>query len=305
MLPDAHTIQELFLEVGDGHQLYVQEWGNVQAATTQLFLHGGPGSGTSDSHKKRFDPQQHHVIFFDQRGSGRSLPYGSLDHNTTEHLIKDITTLLDHLEISEAVLVGGSWGSALALAYAIMHPKRVAAMVLQGIFTGSKKEIEWIDKGLFKNFYPDAWAQYLAQTPRSHHHNPTAYHTARVLGADEQVRQASAFSYETLEGSLMSLDDRVSTRDISTYDPLPMRLGMYYLHNACFMEDRYILDNAHTLTMPIWLIQGRYDMVCPPETAYELHQKLPQSHLIWTTAGHRSADRSTTDVIKTILLQFS
>lgn len=305
MFPDAHTIQEFFLEVGDGHQLYVQEWGNARAITTHLFLHGGPGGGTSDSHKKRFDPQQHHVIFFDQRGSGLSLPYGSLEHNTTEHLVKDITLLLDRLKIRTVVLVGGSWGSALALAYAIAHPTRVAAMVLQGIFTGSTKEIEWLDKGLFKTFYPEAWAHYISQTPQNHHHDPTAYHMARVLGTDEQAQLTSAFAYETLESSLMSLDDRTSMRDISTYDPLPMRLGMHYLHNTCFMKDRYILDNAHKLTMPIWLVQGRYDMVCPPETAYELHRNLPQSHLIWTTAGHRSADRATTDVIKTILLQFS
>lgn len=304
MTPDTYTIQEQFIDVSDGHQLYTQEWGKSGTETTFLFLHGGPGTGCSDRHKRRFDPNQHHVIFFDQRGAGRSLPYGSLEHNTTQKLVDDIDAILSHYKQKKVILVGASWGSTLALAYALEHPKQVEALVLQGIFTGSAEEIEWLDKGLFKTFYPEAWDQYLAQTPKSHHANPSAYHINRALGTDLTEMGESGFTYETLEGAVLSLDDRLYTYDPLEYDPLPIRIEMYYMHHRCFMPDKHILKNASKLQMPVWMVQGRYDMVCPPKTAYELHQKLPNSKLIWTIAGHKGSDRSNDDVVKTILLQF-
>lgn len=304
MTPDTFTLQEQFIDVGDDHQLYTQEWGNKNAETTFLFLHGGPGTGCNDRHKRRFDPNQHHVIFFDQRGSGRSLPYGSLEHNTTEKLVEDINIILDHYKQEKVVLIGASWGSTLALAYALEHPSRTEALVLQGVFTGSSDEIEWLDKGLFKTFYPEAWEKYLAVTPKSHHNNPTAYHINRVLGEDPSEMGESGFAYEALEGSILSLDDRTHSYDPLEYDPLPIRIEMYYMHHKCFMSDKHILKNASKLKMPVWIVQGRYDMVCPPKTAYELHQNLPNSKLIWTIAGHKGSDRSNDDVIRTILLQF-
>lgn len=304
MTPDEYTIQEAFIEVDDGHQLYTQEWGNSGAETTMLFVHGGPGSQCKDKHKTNFNPHQHHVIFFDQRGSGQSIPYGSLEHNTTADLIEDINKVLKHYKLDKAVLVGGSWGSALSLAYALAHPQRVQAMVLRGVYTASKAENAWLDKGRFKTFYPEAWETFLARTPKSHHDDPTAYHTKRVLGTDAKAIAESGFAYETLEGSVMSLDDRPRPADPTNFDALPIRIEMFYMANDCFLPDRHILDNAHKLTMPVWLVQGRYDMVCPPITAYELDQKLPNSHLIWTIGGHSAGDRGTADVTKSILLQF-
>jgi proline iminopeptidase len=305
MTSDEYTIQEAFIDVGDGHQLYTQEWGNPKAKSTMLLVHGGPGSQSKDKHKLAFNPSQHHVIFFDQRGCGQSLPYGSLKNNTTPDLVEDINKILKHYKVDEAVLVGGSWGATLALAYAVAHPARVEALVLNGIFTGSQSEIEWLDKGRFKNFYPDAWETFLARTPKSHHDDPVAYHTKRVLGEDAQARAESGFAYETLEGSVMSLDDRRSAADPTDFDPLPIRMEMFYMQKDCFMPDRHVFNNAHKLTMPVWLVQGRYDMVCPPVTAYELHQKLPNSNLIWTIGGHFAAERGTADVIKTILMHFN
>jgi proline iminopeptidase len=304
MTPDEYTIQEAFIEVGAGHQLYTQEWGNKKAKTTMLFVHGGPGGRGSNRYKTNFDPRQHHVIFFDQRGCGQSIPYGSLEHNTTTELIEDINKILKHYKAEKVVLVGGSWGSTLSLAYGLAHPARVEAMVLRGIFTASKEEIAWLDKGRFQTFYPEPWEAFLARTPKSHHHDPTAYHIKRVLGQDEKAMAESGFAYETLEGSVMSLDDRPHAADPIDFDALPIRMEMFYMANDCFLPDRHILNNAHKLTMPIWLVQGRYDMVCPPITAYELDQKLPNSHLIWTIGGHSAGDRGTADVTKTILLRF-
>lgn len=305
MTPDAHTLQEHFLDVGNGHQLYVHDWGNADAADPILYLHGGPGGGCNDGNKLRFDPEQHRVIFFDQRGSGRSLPYGTTEHNTTDDLVADIEKIAAFLKLSSFVITGGSWGSTLALAYAIKHPKRVEALVLQGIFTGSQAEIDWIDKGLFQTFYPEAWQAFLDRTPKSHHKDPAAYHTKRAMtGNDDEIRE-SAFAYSCLEGGVLRLDDRFTPGDPLDFDPASTRLEMYYLANGCFMPDRYILNNAHKITAPVWLVQGRYDMVCPPVAAHELHSVLPNSKLIYTTAGHASSDRANQDVLKTILLQFA
>lgn len=304
MTPDSHTIQETFLEVGDGHTLYIHDWGNKTAKTPIIFLHGGPGDQSKDRHKLPFDPTRQRVIFFDQRGSGRSLPYGSLEHNTTQDLVEDIEKIASHLKLDKFILTGGSWGSCLALAYGLAHPERITAMVLSGIYTGSQAENDWILTGRFRTFFPDAWDAYLAATPKAHHANPSAYHYQRVMSGDEAAARESGYAYQTLEGSILSLDDRFTPGDPATYDPSSARIEMHYMRERCFMPDRYILNNAHKLTMPVWLVQGRYDMVCPPATAYELHQRLPNGELVWTTSGHR-AEHEPHSVMHSLLLQLS
>jgi proline iminopeptidase len=302
--PDGFTNSEMFMDVGDGHQLYVQDWGNEKAKTPIIFLHGGPGSQSKDKHKQTFDASKQRVIFFDQRGCGRSLPYGSLKHNTTTDLVEDIKKIIRHLKLGKVVLTGGSWGCALALFYAIAHPEHIEALVLDGIWTSSRDENQWIDKGRFRDFLPDVWERYVQTVPASHSDDPSRYHFKRILGSDEQATRESAYAYGNMEGAALSLDDRFTTGDPADFDPAGVRIEIHYLSNNCFMPDRYIFNNAHKLTMPIWLVQGRYDMVCPPITAYELHKKLPNSNLIWTTSGHK-AERESWNVIKTILMQWS
>lgn len=306
MTPDEYTIREFFIEVGDGHELYVQDWGNKKAKHPIIFLHGGPGGGCSDKHKTTFDPAQHRVIFFDQRGSGKSLPYGSLKNNTTDDLIEDVSKIAHELKISSFVLVGGSWGSCLALAYAVKHPQNVQAMVLRGIFTGSAAEINYFDKGEFRTWFPETWDRYLAATPKEHHESPTSYHYQQILGKNEESARRSACTYGNLEASLMSLDDRFAPDSPTNpaFDPTDVKILAHYLSNNCFLPNRHIFDNARKLTMPVWMVHGRYDMVCPPNTAYELHQKLPKSHLLWTIAGHRGVERETFSAMRSILLQF-
>lgn len=306
MTPDQHTNKEFFIEVDNSHQLYVHDWGNPKGLPI-IFLHGGPGSATKDGHKQVFDPAKHHVIFFDQRGCGKSLPYGSLKHNTTADLIEDITKIADQVKFKQFVLEGGSWGSCLALAYAIKYPKRVKAMVLRGIFTGSQKEIDYFDKGEFKAFFPDVWERYLATVPKGHQNSPTTYHYEKILSKDEKAGRQSACAYENLESSLLSLDDRFWLRspDDPTYDPTSIKIEVHYLANGCFMPDNHILDNARKLTMPIWMVQGRYDMVCPPTTAFQLFKKLPNSHLMWTIGGHKGTERETSSVIHALLMQLA
>ena len=304
MQPDKYTNQELFVEVGDGHELYVQDWGNPKAKQVIFSLHGGPGSASRDKHKAGFNPETQRVIFHDQRGCGRSLPYGSIEHNTTKELTEDISKIADKLDIKTFILTGGSWGSCLALTYALKHPKRVSAMILRGIFTGSQGEIDWIDEGLFKDFYPESWQAYLEATPTKHRNNPSAYHHKQILSDDAESIKKSAYAYGCLEGSVMALDDRFIADDYTTFDPAGTKIEMYYLQNRCFLPDRYILNNAHKLAMPVWLVQGRYDMVCPPITAYELDNAMPDSQLIWTLGGHQ-AEHETWNIMRSILLQLT
>ncbi len=302
MTPDTYTISEQFLDVGDGHQLYIQEWGCADAQQTVLFLHGGPGGGCSDGYKQMFDPTRQRVIFFDQRGAGRSLPKGSLEQNTTADLVEDIRKILEHFGLTQVIITGGSWGSCLALAYGLKYPETVSAMVLRGIYTGSQSENDYLDNGLFRTFFPDVWQAYLDRTPPEHHANPTAFHVKQLASGNPDKIKASAYAYSELEGSLLALDDRHTPQNYEDFDPDAMKIELHYLQNGCFMPDRFILENAAKLTMPIWLVQGRYDAVCPPITAYELDQKLPNSELMWTVAGHRGSDRAIYDVMRTLLL---
>lgn len=286
MLKDSYTTQELMLNVGDGHTLYVQDWGNKDAVSPTIFLHGGPGSQVRDRHKAVFDPKMQRVIFFDQRGCGQSTPTGSIENNTTQALIEDISKIANELGLSQFNLHGTSWGSALALAYSIAHPERVANLIIGGVFTGSKSEADWIDQGHFKTFYPDVWDAYVGRTPEEYRTNPSKYHFYKIINGTAEEQKLSGYAYDCLESGVIKLDDRFTADDFETYDPAGIKIEMYYLSNGCFMPDRYILENTDKLTMPVYIIQGRYDMVCPPITAYELHNKLANSKLYWTLSGH-------------------
>ncbi len=304
MTPDAYTIRETFLDVGDGHTLYIHDWGNKAVKTPIISLHGGPGGRSRDRHKLPYDPRTQRVVFFDQRGCGKSLPYGSLRHNTTQKLIEDIQKITNHLNLKQYIVTGSSWGSCLALAYTLEHPEHVKALVLSGLFTGSQAEIDWIDKGAFRTFYPDAWDRYLAATPQSHRTDPGTYHYQRVMGDSADAARESSYAYATLEGDVLSLDDRHTSEAIDEYDPAPIRIEMHYMQKRCFMPDNYILNNAHQLTNPVWLVQGRYDMVCPPITAYTLSQRLPECELLWTISGHQ-AEHESQSLIRTIIRQLT
>jgi len=305
MSPDQYTIKEQHLAVGDGHKLYVQEWGNPKAKRTFIFLHGGPGSGINDGYKAFFDPSTQHVIFFDQRGCGQSTPAGKLEANTTQDLVEDINKIADAYKIKTFTLVGGSWGSCLALAYGIAHPKRVEAMVLRGIFTGAQDEIDFIDKGYFSAFFPEVWEEFVQRAPEEFQDNPGAYHSAQALGKDLKAARKSAYAYSEMESSLLRLDDRHTPESIEDFDFYGARIEVHYLANRCFMPDMFIVNNASKLTMPIWIVQGRYDNVCPPMGAYRLHKALPNSQLSWTVAGHSGGERSNYDLTRFTINQLN
>lgn len=273
--------------VGDGHELYVQDWGNEQASVTIFRLHGGPGGSSSDSYKTQYDPLRQRVVFHDQRGCGKSVPYGSLENNTTDDLIEDIRKIADKLDIEKFVLHGTSWGATLALAFAIKYPQRTSALVIGGVFTATRAENEWLNKGLMKTFYPDVWQRYLETVPEKYGDDPSAYHIERVLRGSAAEQKESGYAFEHLEGGVMFFHDTPAPGDKDSFDPSGIRIELHYLSNGCFMPEGYIATNAQKLTMPVHIVQGRYDMVCPPQTAYELSRKLPDARLYWTLSNHR------------------
>ncbi len=286
MTPDQYTIKESFLEVGDGHRLYVQDWGNPDSKLPILVLHGGPGNGCDDSDKKKFDPLTQRVIFHDQRGAGKSLPAGALQHNTTQDLVEDIKKLAGHLQLDRFVLVGGSWGATLALAYGIRYPDSVAAMVLNGVYTNTAAEIGWLEQGGWRKFFPEIWEKYTDSVPSDYQADPTAYHLKQAVSDDPEAVKKSAYAFQAMEVAILKLDDIYTLEPFETYDPTNACLEMHYTANTFFLGEDELLTGAARLTMPIWLLQGRYDMVCPPAAAYRLDKALPNSQLIWTINGH-------------------
>lgn len=304
MTPDAFTNQELMLDVGDGHTIYVYDWGLKTAKTPIVHFHGGPGSSTKDAMKACFNPQKQRVIFYDQRGCGKSLPYGSLENNTMPDLVSDVQKILKHLGITDVIFYGRSWGAAVALATAIAHPTHVKALILGSIFTGSQSEIDWIDKGHFETHFPEVWEKFLAETPAGHRKNPSVYHYKNILQGDAHQIFSSALALQQMEYSIMNLDDRPKLVDPETFDPTSARLFAHYLSQGAFMPDGHVLKNAHKLTMPVWLVHGRYDMDCPPITAYKLSKALPNCQgLTWTIANHRT-EHETEMVMRVITQQF-
>ena len=294
MTPDTYTIQEHMIPVGHEHTLYVHDWGNKNAKKPIIFLHGGPGGQCKDKHKMPFDPKSQRVIFFDQRGCGQSTPLGRWHHNNTQELAADITTIANYLKIDTFILTGASWGSALALYYAICNPARVLALVVSGVFTGSQSEIDWLDKGFFKTHFPEAWERYVAATPKAYRDNPSAYHMPTATGKDAAKAAESARAYADLESAALSLDDAFTPVNPDDFEPSGIIIEMRYLAKRCFLPDRFILKNAHKLHMPVYIVQGRYDFVCPPQTAYELSKMIPNAHLSWVTSGHRTEHETRT-----------
>ncbi len=294
MTEDQYTNQTFMLPVTHGHNLWVHDWGKKDAETVFFFLHGGPGSQCKDRHKLPFDPSKQRVIFHDQRGSGQSTPAGKWHHNTTQDLVEDITAIADKLGIETFVITGGSWGSTLALYYAIHNPERVSAAVVSGVWFGSKAENAWLDNGLWKMHFPDVWEKFAVSVPKEHRENPTEYCFKTAFGDDEVAAANATRLYGDLETALISLDDRHAPTPAKDYDPASMLIEMRYMEKGCFMPDRFIPHNAGKLTMPVHIVQGRYDFVCPPAAAYELHTLVPNSTLTWVQTGHAAEHETIT-----------
>jgi proline iminopeptidase len=274
-----------------------------------LFLHGGPGLGFTDQDKRFFDPAIFHVILFDQRGSGRSKPLGSIEHNTTDKLVDDITELLDHLEVEKVILFGGSWGSTLALVYGIRHPHRVTGMVLRGIFPGTETSIRHFTNGGVAPYFPEAWQRFREMVPAEKRGDAAGFYFEMMQSPDEQIRKKYAYEWALFGGSLskMGLDPGEISEKLEYADfESNSLLEAYYSIHHCFLPDNYIYENADKLgEIPVRIVHGRYDMICPPVFAIELHEPLRNSKLSIVQAGHAASEPAIEEKLKSELKELA
>jgi proline iminopeptidase len=283
------------LKVSDLHDIYFEEGGNPEGKPV-VFIHGGPGGGTDPSMRRFFDPKIWRIVLFDQRGCGKSLPFSELTDNTTWDLVGDIEKLRHHLGISQWTVFGGSWGSTLALTYAITHPGQVKELILRGIFLLRKKEIDWFYQEGASNLFPDAWAKYSEVIPPAERNDYVGAFYKRLTSPEKAVRNAAAKAWSIWEGSTSKLHfdpkfvERFAADEFA--DAFARIECHYFINKGFFKEDNWILENAHKIThIPAWIVQGRYDVVCPATSAWELHQKLPQSELFMIPdAGHSATE---------------
>ena len=294
LFPEIEPFQSGFLGVSDIHTLYYEQVGNPYGVPV-LFVHGGPGAGFSESDRRFFDPQKFHTVFFDQRGCGRSTPHAELEENTTADLINDIERLREHLGIEKWLVFGGSWGSTLALAYAQTYPERVAGMVLRGIFLCRRDELKWFYQSGASAIWPDAWESYLSHIPDYEHGNLMLAYHRRLTSSDETIRLQAARMWARWELATCKFkQDPLSVKRAgnSNFALAFSRIECHYFVNGIFMEDGQLLKNAHRLSrIPGVIVQGRYDVVCPPSSAWELHQAWPASTLkMVDDAGHASSE---------------
>lgn len=294
LYPVTHPYVSHSLKVEEPHIIHVEEYGNPGGIPV-LFVHGGPGAGTEAWHSGFFDPERYRIILFDQRGCGKSIPHASLENNTTQALMADMEYIRTTLMIDKWVLFGGSWGSTLSLAYAENYPERVAGLILRGIFLCRPHEIEWFYQQGASRLAPDYWQDYIAVIPEHERDNMVQAFYKRLTSADEVERMAAAKAWSVWEGRTASLLGRqeVVEHFADPYTALSIaRIECHYFMNNAFLEDNQLLSRASLLAaIPGVIVHGRYDLICPLENAWQLHQAWPQSRLrIIDAAGHAASE---------------
>lgn len=297
------------LAVSPLHTLYYELSGNPEG-TPVVFLHGGPGGGTVPDHRRFFDPAAYRIVVFDQRGAGRSTPHAALEENTTWDLVADVERLRIHLGVDRWVVFGGSWGSTLALAYAETHPERVRALVLRGIFLCRPKEIAWFYQEGASAVFPDRFEEYLEPIPEAERGDLVHAYYRRLTGEDEAVRLTAARAWSAWEGSTLRLlpDPKL----VADFEEAHKALALariechYFVHNAFFATDDWLIEHVDAVRgIPGVIVQGRYDVVCPAMSAWDLHKAWPEAELVIVPdAGHHALESGIVDALVTATDRF-
>lgn len=285
------------LPVGDGHEIYVETVGRADGIAA-VYLHGGPGSGCQPDHRRLFDPARHHAVLFDQRGAGRSRPRGSREANTLPDLIADMEAIREMLGIARWLVVGGSWGATLALAYAQRHPHRVSGLVLRAVFLGTRAELEWAFGGGLRRLYPELHADFLSVLEPGERAQPLDAYWRRILDPDPRVHRSAARAWHDTERILSEHRPRRTRLDLAAVTdaagalPATPFMEAHYFRNDCFMAPNQLLAGAAQLRgIPGVIVQGRYDLLCPPSTSHALLAMWPDARLrIVEGAGHSLYD---------------
>jgi proline iminopeptidase len=302
---DFQSYRQGYITVSHRHELYFELYGNPKGIPV-VFLHGGPGSGFSDKDKQFFDKRKYNVILFDQRGSSRSKPFGSIEHNTTQDLVDDINTILDQLNFGKVFIFGGSWGSTLALVYAIHHPERVLGLILRGIWLANKYAIDHYIGGGIKEFFPEVWDRFANLVEKGE--RPVDYYLKNMLSADTKKSDLYAFEWAFYEMSFYTISKIENTAEILdtfSYKSLAI-LEAHYIKNNCFLPEDFIMKNVDKIKdIKTTIVHGRYDFICPPIQAFRLKSGLNNATLNIMNAGHSGYDPENFKALKHELKQIT
>jgi proline iminopeptidase len=289
LYPPIDPFDQRMLDAGGGHRVYVEQCGNPDGVPV-IVLHGGPGGGCSPAMRRYFDPKVFRIVLFDQRGCGRSRPHASVADNTTWDLVSDIETIRETLDIDRFIVFGGSWGATLALVYAISHPDRVMQLILRGVFLMTQRELSWFYGGGAGQFWPEPWARFRDIIPEDEQGDLIGAYNRRLFCGDMRTEARFAQAWSAWENALASVYSSGQGGEApSDYARAFARLENHYFVNAGFLDtDGWILANAHRLAnIPGVIVQGRYDMICPPQSAFDLSRAWPEGDLrMIRNAGH-------------------
>lgn len=309
LYPPIQPYQQAWLPVGDRHQLYYEQSGNPNGKPVVL-VHGGPGGGCSPIHRQFFDPSVYRIILFDQRGSGQSKPHACLEQNTTQHLLADMEQLRLHLKLDQWLLFGGSWGATLSLLYAQTYPQQVLGLILRGIFLCRDQDIDWFYQYGASLLLPEYWQDYLAPIPKNQRNQLVSAYYQQLTGDDELARMRAAEAWSVWEGRASSLTPQadILAHFADPHHALAMaRIECHYFMHKAFLRKNQLLEDAHTLAnLPSIIIHGRYDLVCPVEQAYALHQAWPNAQfIICPQSGHSAFEAEIIDALVKATDQFA
>ncbi|MDB5526858.1 MAG: prolyl aminopeptidase [Rhizobium sp.] len=309
LYPEIEAYESGFLDTGDGHSVYYERSG-TKGAKPAVFLHGGPGGGISPSHRRLFDPKLYDVMLFDQRGCGKSTPNASLDNNTTWHLVADIERLRELMGVDKWLVFGGSWGSTLALAYAEKYPERVTELVVRGIYTLTKGELDWYYQFGVSEMFPDKWERFLAPIPENERHEMMAAYRKRLTGTDRDKQIEAARAWSLWEGQTITLLPEPDTSDKFGEDDFALafaRIENHYFVHAGWMDEGQLLRDAGKIKdIPGTIVHGRYDMPCPAKYAWQLHKAWSKAEFkLIEGAGHAYSEPGILDALMTATDQYA
>lgn len=304
LYPQIALYDSRMLDVGDGHEIYVEQSGNPEGIPV-IVLHGGPGGGSSPYMRRYFDPTAYRIILFDQRGCGKSRPFAAVEANTTWHLVADIERIRTALDIDAWIVFGGSWGATLALAYAQTHPNRALHLVLRGVFLARQSELDWFYGGGAGQFWPDLWDNFKNAIPTDEQKDLIAAYNRRLFSGDRTTEVSFGRIWSRWENALASIGSNGMAGDPSPdYARAFARIENHYFSNKAFLSyDGQLLSEIGKIShVPGSIVQGRYDMICPPASAYALHQKWPGSRLhMVRQAGHALSEPGITQALVEIM----
>ena len=301
LYPEIRPFHQEMLDVGDGHQLYL-ECSGTSTGIPVLIVHGGPGAGCSEQMRRFFDPERYQIILFDQRGAGRSTPHAMIEHNTTELLLADMERIRNHLKVARWVLFGGDFGATLSLLYAQEYPQAVCGLLLRGVFLGRQQDFDWTYRQGAGRFFPEEWQRFLAPVVDMPGPDIIQNYYQILHGENELAVLSAAKAWARWEATNACFRPNQMAQDYysSTHTAIALaRISTHYYLNHFYIDENQIIENIDKIrSIPAYIVQGRYDMICPPEQAWALATSWPEAELdMVREGGHSAFDRSIVDAL--------